>query len=251
VTFSAQAIEVFSETEFDAIHGSLTSISGITGPPHAQSLEQSQLGTSTGIDQLLKRIFDIIFALTVLMAVFPFFILLTIAMKIDSPGPLFFVQRRIGRNGQYFSCFKLRTMCVDADKVLAELLKTSAAARSEWELDHKLKQDPRVSHMGGIVRKLSLDELPQLINILLGEMSVVGPRPIVQAEVSKYGAFFKDYCSVKPGLTGLWQVSGRNDVTYAERVQFDCDYAKRQSFAFDMWIVAKTAPAVIAARGSY
>jgi lipopolysaccharide/colanic/teichoic acid biosynthesis glycosyltransferase len=139
----------------------------------------------------------------------------------------------------------------DAEVLLAILLAECPQARREWEADHKLRNDPRVSRLGQIVRKLSLDELPQLLNILAGDMSVVGPRPIVSAESPKYGVFFSDYCAVKPGLTGLWQVSGRNDVTYDERVQLDRTYRLNASFAFDMGIVLKTIPAVIGAKGSY
>ncbi len=203
------------------------------------------------VDSVLKRSFDICFAITFLIVAFPFLILLSIALQIDSPGRLFFLQERVGHRGNRFRCIKFRTMSEDAEQILEELLATCPAARREWEQDHKLRNDPRVSGLGVLVRKLSLDELPQLINILWGEMSVVGPRPIVSAEIPKYGRFFRDYCSVKPGLTGLWQVSGRNDVTYDERVRMDSDYAHRASFMFDLKIVAKTLPAVVAARGAY
>jgi exopolysaccharide production protein ExoY len=203
------------------------------------------------VDSILKRSFDICFAFTFLVVAFPFLILLSIALQIDSPGRLFFVQERIGHRGNRFRCIKFRTMREDAEQILEELLASCPAARREWEQDHKLRNDPRVSGLGVLIRKLSLDELPQLFNILKGEMSVVGPRPIVSAEIPKYGRFFRDYCSVKPGLTGLWQVSGRNDVTYDERVAMDSDYARRASFMFDLQIVVKTLPAVIAARGAY
>lgn len=201
--------------------------------------------------RVLKRAFDILFAVSFLVIAFPFLVLLSIALQLDSPGKLFFVQNRVGRNGKMFGCIKFRTMREDAEAVLARLLETSPEARAEWEADHKLRDDPRVSRLGRIARKLSFDELPQLINILKGEMSVVGPRPIVQGEVPKYGVFIADYCAVKPGLTGLWQVSGRNNVSYAERVQFDCDYGLRASFLFDIGIVLRTVPAVLLARGSY
>lgn len=206
---------------------------------------------ATGVDAVLKRAFDIIFALTFLMVALPFIIVLAIALQIDSPGKLLFVQPRVGRHGRMFRCIKFRTMHEDAEQILAELLATCPASRREWEADHKLRNDPRVSRLGKIVRKLSLDELPQLFNILSGEMSVVGPRPIVQAEIPKYGSFFIDYCAVKPGLTGLWQVSGRNDVSYAERVQLDRQYRMRVSFLFDLGIVLRTVPAVIGAKGCY
>lgn len=203
------------------------------------------------VDAVLKRAFDLAFAAAFLVLTLPFLFALAIALKWNSPGPLFFVQRRVGRNGALFGCIKFRTMRVDADAVLASLLATCPAAGAEWAADHKLRNDPRVSRLGRIVRKLSLDELPQLINIVRGEMSVVGPRPIVQAEIARYGAAFADYSAVKPGLTGLWQVSGRNDTTYAVRVRLDSEYRHRASFLFDMGIVLRTVPAVLCAKGSY
>jgi len=202
-------------------------------------------------EQILKRTFDIVFAVSFLIISLPFLILLAIALQIDSPGRLFFVQQRVGQHGRMFNCFKFRTMHEDAEKMLAELLESSPEARREWDLDHKLRNDPRVSRLGAVMRKLSLDELPQLLNILSGEMSVVGPRPIVRAEILKYGSFFADYCAAKPGLTGLWQVSGRNDTSYDERVQFDCEYRRKASFIFDLNIVLKTVPAVLGGKGSY
>lgn len=213
------------------------------GDPKADHLEKHE--------QILKRAFDVMFATIFLLVSFPALVLLSIALQIDSPGRLFFVQQRVGRGGRMFNCYKFRTMHEDAERLLDELLATSPEARREWDMDHKLRNDPRVSRLGGIFRKLSLDELPQLLNILSGEMSVVGPRPIVRAEILKYGKFFSDYCAVKPGLTGLWQVNGRNDVSYDERVQLDCEYRRRASFLFDMSIVLKTVPAVLGAKGSY
>lgn len=204
-----------------------------------------------GLDEFLKRCFDLAFAVTFVVIALPALCLLAIALQLDSPGKLFFVQQRVGRNGKPFGCVKFRTMREDAAEVLAELLATSAEARIEWEADHKLRNDPRVSRLGKIVRKLSLDELPQLYNILVGEMSVVGPRPIVQAEIPRYGAFFADYLALTPGLTGLWQVSGRNDLSYAERVQLDCEYRRRASFLFDLSIMLRTVPAVVRGSGSY
>jgi exopolysaccharide production protein ExoY len=203
------------------------------------------------LDHMAKRTFDVTFALCFLLVAAPVLILLAIALKLDSPGALFFVQQRVGRGGRMFGCIKLRTMRVDADTVLAHLLATCPTSRAEWAADHKLRNDPRVSRLGRVLRKLSLDELPQLFNILRGEMSVVGPRPIVQAEVVRYGPAFADYCAVKPGLTGLWQVSGRNDVSYADRVAMDREYRHRASFAFDLGIVLRTVPAVLGAHGSY
>lgn len=203
------------------------------------------------VDPMLKRAFDLAFAAAFLALVLPFLVVLAAALQWGSPGPLFFVQRRVGRGGEMFGCIKLRTMRVDADAALLRLLASCPASRAEWEADHKLRNDPRVSRLGRIVRKLSLDELPQLINIVRGDMSVVGPRPIVQVEIARYGAAFADYAAVKPGLTGLWQVSGRNDTTYAARVQLDSEYRRRATFFYDLRIVLRTIPAVLGANGSY
>jgi len=166
-------------------------------------------------------------------------------------GPVVFAHRRIGRNGRYFHCLKFRSMAVDAQERLAQLLAADPAARAEWEKDHKLRNDPRVTKLGAFLRKTSLDELPQLINVLRGEMSLVGPRPIVDGEVEKYGSRFSRYCAVKPGITGLWQVSGRNDTSYRTRVALDCLYARRRNLGLDAYILAATVPAVLTRRGSY
>lgn len=209
-------------------------------------------GAGSGLGHAaLKRGFDVAFAVTFLVVALPFLVLLAVALQVDSPGRLLFVQRRIGRDGHPFDCIKLRTMREDAEAVLAQMLERCPEARREWARDHKLRDDPRVSRLGRIVRKLSLDEIPQLINVLRGEMSVVGPRPIVAEEIPRYGEHFADYCRVRPGLTGLWQVSGRNDVSYAARVALDRDYARQGSFLLDLAIVARTVPAVLGARGSY
>ncbi|MGL6043294.1 MAG: sugar transferase, partial [Sandaracinobacteroides sp.] len=197
------------------------------------------------------RTFDVVFAVAFFLAAFPVLLILAIALQLDSPGKLFFSQSRIGRNGELFRCFKFRTMCENADEVLARHLEACPAARAEWDADFKLRNDPRITRLGAIARKFSLDEFPQLWNILKGDMSVVGPRPIITSEIVKYGAHFADYCSVKPGLTGLWQVSGRNDVSYARRVALDRYYVRRKNFVFDMKIVLMTVPAVLKARGSY
>lgn len=198
-----------------------------------------------------NRGFDVVVALLALILFLPVILLLVVAMAASSRGPILFAHWRVGRHGQMFPCLKFRTMRVDSDRVLAELLASSPTARAEWQKDFKLRDDPRITPVGSVLRKLSLDELPQLLNILAGHMSVVGPRPIIPAEIERYGEFFVDYCSVRPGLTGLWQVSGRNDVSYAERVQMDVSYARAKSVRFDTWIIARTVPAVVAARGCY
>jgi lipopolysaccharide/colanic/teichoic acid biosynthesis glycosyltransferase len=142
-------------------------------------------------------------------------------------------------------------MAIDAEQRLAALLAQDPLARAEWERDHKLRNDPRVTRLGVFLRKTSLDELPQLFNVLRGEMSLVGPRPIVDAEVAKYGRRFANYCAIKPGITGLWQVSGRNDTSYRARVAMDCVYARQRNVVMDGMIIAATVPAVLMRRGSY
>ncbi|KPF78676.1 hypothetical protein IP88_03195 [alpha proteobacterium AAP81b] len=199
----------------------------------------------------MSRLFDVVFAATLLLVALPALVLVAIALQLDSPGRLFFVQQRIGKGGVAFPCMKFRTMCENADAVLARHLAANPTARAEWDADFKLKDDPRVTRLGAIVRKFSIDEFPQLINILLGHMAVVGPRPIVPAEIEKYSRSYVDYCAVKPGLTGLWQVSGRNDVDYRRRVALDRAYVRNKSLLLDVCIVAMTVPAVLGARGSY
>jgi lipopolysaccharide/colanic/teichoic acid biosynthesis glycosyltransferase len=197
------------------------------------------------------RLFDIVVSLALLIFFAPFIFLIVVAIYLEDGGPIIFAQSRLGFGGKAFKCLKFRSMGVDAQARLAALLEQSAEARAEWERDHKLKADPRITLVGGVLRKLSLDEIPQLLNVLVGDMSLVGPRPIVQAEIWRYGARFKHYCSVRPGLTGLWQVSGRSDASYRSRVAMDVIYAKKRGFLLDLKILAATVPAVILGRGSY
>lgn len=197
------------------------------------------------------RVFDVLVALVAIVLFLPVMLLIALLIKGFGSGPAIFRQRRIGRNGVAFPCLKFRTMVVDSEAVLMSLLETSEEARREWERDQKLRRDPRVTPIGEFLRKTSLDELPQLFNVLAGHMSIVGPRPIVESEIVRYGSRFRDYCSVRPGLTGLWQVNGRNDVSYGYRVRLDSLYAQRQSLSLNIAICAKTVPAVLASRGSY
>jgi len=198
-----------------------------------------------------SRALDVVGAVALLVVAFPFLVLLAVLLKLDSPGPLFFKQSRMGFRGREFWCIKFRTMCVDSDAALQRHLCSSDAARLEWARDHKLRDDPRITRLGALVRKLSLDEFPQLINIIRGDMSLVGPRPIVRAEIIRYGRYFEDYCLVRPGLTGLWQVSGRNNVTYRRRVSIDRYYVRNKTFVFDLIILLRTLPVVMGAKGSY
>lgn len=199
---------------------------------------------------LLWRSFDIVVAALALLVLLPFLVGLAMALFLSDPGPVFFAHRRIGRHGRYFHCLKFRSMKLNGDAILREHLAANAEARREWNALHKLRADPRVTPIGAVMRKLSLDEFPQLINVLKGQMSIVGPRPIVDAEVPRYGRHFESYCLVRPGLTGLWQTSGRNDTTYRQRVAMDVSYVARKSLALDTWLLFRTVPAVVFARGS-
>jgi Undecaprenyl-phosphate galactose phosphotransferase WbaP len=198
-----------------------------------------------------KRLLDLALVLLFL----PFLGLLVLAFAVlircDGRGPVFYSQRRLGRDGREFPAWKFRTMRPDADQVLAEVLARDPALRAEWERDHKLRDDPRVTRVGRILRVTSLDELPQLWNVLAGQMSLVGPRPIVQAEVAKYGEFYPLYQRVRPGITGLWQVSGRNNTTYEERVGLDAYYVRNWSPWLDLWILARTVKTVVLREGAY
>ena len=202
----------------------------------------------TGHDWL--RGMDMALALIGLVAVAPLLVLLALATKLSSPGPVFFAHGRVGRHGRSFACYKFRTMVVDADARLAALLDHDPVARAEWLRDHKLRDDPRITRIGAFLRRSSLDELPQLFNVLNGTMSLVGPRPIVAGEVARYGSRIADYCSVRPGMTGLWQVNGRSNTTYRQRVAMDVLYVRRRSFALNSLIIAKTIPAVMMQKGS-
>jgi exopolysaccharide production protein ExoY len=197
------------------------------------------------------RGFDIVAAASALLLTAPLLVAIALLVWIMDGGPALFSQPRIGRDGRHFRCLKFRSMCVDADARLARLLASDENARREWQADHKLRVDPRITRLGRFLRKTSLDETPQLINVLRGEMSLVGPRPIVDAEITRYGRRFAAYCAQRPGITGLWQVSGRNDVSYRRRVALDTAYAARKSIALDMRILAATIPAVLLRRGSY
>jgi Undecaprenyl-phosphate galactose phosphotransferase WbaP len=179
------------------------------------------------------------------------FIILATLIKLDSRGPVFFRQTRIGRFGRKFTVYKFRTMVQNTDQELRNYLDKSPELKAEWLATHKLKKDPRLTRLGALLRKTSLDELPQLWNIIVGDMSLVGPRPIVDAEVKKYGKCFKYYIQVRPGLTGLWQVSGRNDTTYERRVELDKHYVRNRSLKLDLQILFKTVLVVLKQDGAY
>ena len=188
----------------------------------------------------LKRIGDIFFSLIVLTLGSPVFILIGLLVKLSSPGAVFYIQKRVGRNYKEFGCIKFRTMYKDADDSLPNLLEKYPLMRKEFEKDFKLRQDPRITRLGSFLRRSSLDELPQFFNVLKGEMSVVGPRPIVNNEINKYSVFMEEVISVRPGLTGLWQVSGRNNLSYKKRVELDLIYARNRNFLLDLEIIILT-----------
>jgi lipopolysaccharide/colanic/teichoic acid biosynthesis glycosyltransferase len=192
-----------------------------------------------------SRVLDLLVAIPLLLFLLPLFALTALAVVVSGPGPIIYRQTRIGRNGQDFLCLKFRTMVDRADHHMDELLGQNAAIKEEWLALHKIRSDPRVTPIGRMLRRYCLDELPQLFNVLSGEMSIVGPRPIVAAEIEKYGDHFTDYCSVRPGLTGLWQVSGRHALSYEERVALDATYARSKCVRADLFILWRTVPIVL------
>ena len=198
-----------------------------------------------------SRFLDIMIAAVALLVFAPLLTVVIIAICVSDPGPIFFAHKRLGQNGKVFGCLKFRSMVVDAQQRLERLLTINPAARAEWERDHKLRDDPRITSIGSFLRRSSLDELPQLWNVLVGDMSIVGPRPIVSDERVRYGRYYDEYCAVRPGITGLWQVSGRNDVSYRRRVACDVVYTRRKSLRIDFYIMMMTVPAVLKTKGSY
>ncbi len=197
------------------------------------------------------RVVDIVLTLILLAVMAPLLALIVTSYILD-PGPILFAHRRIGRDGREFPCFKFRTMVVDADRRLEALLLSCPVSRLEWEQARKLRADPRVTRLGKFLRRSSLDELPQLLNVLRGEMSLVGPRPITRDEVGRYGRFFPVYCRVRPGMTGLWQISGRNDVSYRRRVALDVAFARSSKpFVLYFGIMLRTPICVIRSSGCY
>jgi len=194
---------------------------------------------------------DIILSLIALVVLAPLMWALAFATLIDGGGNCLFAHRRIGQGGRTFPCYKFRSMVPNSDEVLQHILATDPQARREWERDHKLRRDPRVTRLGAFLRKTSLDELPQFFNVLAGQMSMVGPRPIVLEEVGRYGRYFAAYCAQRPGLTGLWQISGRNNTSYRRRVAIDTVYSRSRSLKLYLYILAMTPYAVVNGRGSH
>lgn len=203
------------------------------------------------VQSIAKRGFDLVCAVGLLLFCAPVFLMIAALVRLDG-GPAFYAHERVGRGGRLFGCLKFRSMVTDADHRLAALLESSPQARAEWETTRKLKTDPRVTAIGRFLRASSLDELPQIINVLLGDMSLVGPRPVQATELAVYyGAAAQHYMAVRPGITGPWQVSGRNDTSYAQRVALDVAYARRPSLLGDLKILLRTPMVVLARRGAY
>ena len=197
-----------------------------------------------------KRVLDVVGAM-VLGLVFAPLILTIICLMRKGDGSVIYRHRRVGRGGQMFSCLKFRTMVPNADQVLRDLLERDPDLRAEWIRDHKLRNDPRVTRLGRFLRRTSLDELPQILNVLRGEMSLVGPRPVVREELLRYGRNVGTYLAAKPGITGLWQVTGRNDTDYRRRVVLDTYYVRNQNLLLDLYILVKTTGVVLGGSGAY
>lgn len=224
-----------------------------SAPPSGEPPSAGQLGPGLRDPAalLIKRILDITVALLLLLPAIPFAVLIALAIVLDSPGPVFFAHTRIGKANRTFRLWKFRTMVRDADTVLEQYLRAKPDLQSEWLKTHKLKMDPRVTRVGRLLRRSSLDELPQLISVLRGEMSMVGPRPIVAEEVPKYGPVFELYVQVRPGLTGLWQCSGRTDTSYRARTALDLKYLLERTLWLDLKLLLKTIRVVVLGHGAY
>ena len=203
-------------------------------------MKDSRKKRTLKVYKLIKKLFDIFFSLFILIAFFPLFMIIALLIKLSSRGPIFFLQERVGKNNIPFKCIKFRTMHPEAKDILQNILKKDNKIKREFEETHKIKNDPRITTIGKLLRKTSLDELPQFFNVLRNEMSIVGPRPIVKAEKKKYGKNLIKVLSIKPGITGLWQVSGRNNLTYKKRVSLDLNYVKNYNLLMDIRILIRT-----------
>lgn len=235
-----------------AANGSVTELERAT---HAL---QSSLGASCEwadwparpLGGAAKRSFDVIVASIILVFIVPLLLVLMIAIRVQDGGPSLYGHRRIGLGGRGFACLKFRTMVTNSDEVLRNLLASDPAAAREWAANRKLADDPRITPLGRFLRKSSLDELPQIFNVLRGEMSLVGPRPVVREELLRYDLAKVHYLRARPGITGLWQVSGRSGTTYGRRIELDKAYVLRWSFLSDLMIVLRTVPALVTRSGA-
>ena len=216
---------------------------GLAGLDNEVEIARRDLSAPIGV--LPKRIIDIALALSGIILLAPLLVICYLLTIATSPGPVLFRHRRVGFNGKHFDCLKFRTMLVDAPERLQHLLESDPAAAREWAETRKLRRDPRITAIGAILRKSSLDELPQLFNVLKGDMSIVGPRPITDEELERYTASVGAYLACRPGITGLWQVSGRSTTTYDKRVACDAFYAQNWSIALDVKILIVTVPSLL------
>jgi lipopolysaccharide/colanic/teichoic acid biosynthesis glycosyltransferase len=212
----------------------------ITAKTSIRSIAQQRSLSSSKSSDIAKRVFDIVFSLLVLIVCAPVYLVLAMAIAYTSSGSVFYIQERVGKNYRRFGCIKFRTMIPNADRLLDEMMAESEDLRQEFSENFKLKQDPRITKIGKLLRMTNLDEFPQFINVLKGEMSVVGPRPLVPEEIERYGTAIDRILTISPGVTGLWQVSGRNDIPYADRIRIDVRYVKRRNLWLDLQIVLKT-----------
>ena len=203
--------------------------------------------------KLIKNLFDYLFSFLFLITFLPLFLIISLLIKLSSRGPIFFLQKRIGKNNIPFKCIKFRTMYPEAKDILENLLEKDLLLKKEFEENYKIKNDPRITTIGKLLRKTSLDELPQFINVLRGEMSIIGPRPIVKEEKKKHGKNLKKVLLIKPGITGLWQVSGRNNLTYKRRVMLDLEYVENNNLLMDLRILLRTFRVILfpVDRGAY
>ena len=213
-------------------------------PEHIAPLAFPHAATKRALDVLGAIVLAVVFSPLILAIVI-------VALSRRGRGSIIYKHRRIGRDGRAFECLKFRTMVPNADQVLRELLERDPALEAEWVRDHKLRCDPRVTRLGRFLRRTSLDELPQLWNVMRGEMSLVGPRPVVPEELLRYGRNVRAYLSAKPGITGLWQVKGRNDTDYRRRIVLDTYYVRNQNLLLDLYILFKTTRVVLGGSGAY
>jgi len=245
------------QAEYQSPESRATAIEGSYSYPEVagRSQERSQRANSVPSEyfryRVIKRFCDVLLVLISMPVILLVLGVVSAVVMLSSPGPIFYSYRRIRKSGAFFSMWKFRTMCVNSAEVLEDYLARHPAARAEWNRTHKLREDPRITRLGIFLRRYSLDELPQLWNVLMGQMSLVGPRPIVAAEVEKYGDCFDCYCRVKPGLTGLWQVSGRSELSYDARVALDCAYVEHWSLTKDAMILLKTFSSVVNQEGAF
>ena len=214
-----------------------------------QSRTDLKVTTKKYMYSFVKRNFDIIMSLTAMVLLFPIFFIIAIMIKIDSKGNIIYKHKRIGKNGKYIYLYKFRTMHTNSKEILEEILK-DPKIKEEWENNFKLDNDPRITRVGKFLRKTSLDELPQLINIIMGDMSIVGPRPVVDGEIEKYGIFKKKFLSVTPGLTGWWACNGRSTTSYDERINLELYYVNNRSIKLDLKVILKTITEVLKGNGA-